>query len=209
VSRHAAARRTALPLPLSVTLAVTAAAVLLGSITGTFAFWSDDGTVASGSLRSGTLDLTFDGNLAGAGANGGTWTNTAFALDTMLPGESVAASFVLRNAGTAGLTYAVSGSATGALAPGLRFSVYAGGAAANAGTAAAGNRAGTCGGAALATDATLGGSASVVVASRRALAAGASETVCLVARLDSSAANSLQGTTAAATLVFDGRQVGG
>lgn len=193
---------------LAVTVAVLAAVVLLGSTQGTFAYWTDDASVASGGLTGGTLDITLDGNLAGSANNGGTWTQSSFALDAMLPGESRAVSFAVRNAGTAGLTYAVSGSATGGLTPGLRFSVYAGGVASNTGTAAAGNRTGTCAGTALATELTLSSSVASLVAGRRALGAGASEQVCLVARLDLGAANSLQGTTSTATIALSGRQVG-
>lgn len=193
---------------LGAAVAVVAAVVLLGSVHGTFAFWTDDVSMQSGGFTGGTLDLTVDGNLAGSANNGGTWTQSTFALDAMLPGESRAVAFDLRNAGTSGLTYAVSGSATGALTPALRFSVYAGGAATNSGTAAAGNRAGSCAGTALASDVTLAAATAVLVASRRPLASGATERICLVGRLDVSAPNSMQGATATAVVAFSARQVG-
>lgn len=206
---HRAAKRPGGPRRvLSALMAVLGAVVLLGSVQGTFAFWSDEASMSTGSLTAGTLDVTLDGNLAGRANDGGTWTQTTFALDAMLPGESRATSFAVRNAGTSGLTYAVAGSATGALAPALRFSVYAGGAAANTGTAAAGNRAGSCAGAAVATDVTLAAASAVLTATRRTLASGASEQVCVIARLTLDAANGMQGATATATFAFNGRQVG-
>jgi hypothetical protein len=193
--------------PRPMTLALAAVA-LLATAHGTLAFWTDDASVASGGLTAAALDVTLDGNLTGTANNGGTWTNSSFALDTMVPGESKAVSFAVGNAGSAPLTYAVTGTATGALATGLRFSVYAGGAASNSGTIANGNRTGTCAGSALVTDATLSAVTATIVSSRRTLASGASETVCVIAKLDSGAANSLQGATATATLGFSGRQVG-
>jgi predicted ribosomally synthesized peptide with SipW-like signal peptide len=205
--RRAERTRRTLPRPRPVTLALAAVA-LLASAHGTFAFWTDDANVQSGGFTAAALDITLDGNLAGAANNGGTWTQNSFALDAMLPGESRAVSFVVANAGTAGLTYAVTGTSTGALATGLRFSIYSGGAATNSGTAAAGNRTGTCAGSSLVTDATLSSVASTLVSTRRPLAVGANETVCVIARLDASAPNSLQGTTATSLLTFTSRQVG-
>ncbi len=195
-------------------LIALAAVVVLAtglSVRGTFAFWTDSATVQGGTFSSGTLDITLDGNLAGAANNGGTWTNTSFALTTMLPGESIAMSFPLRNVGTVPVTYNLVGTGSGGLAAtnGLQYSVAFGVNSANSGTVAAGNRAGTCGGTA-STDAnttllTAGGHTYV---SNRALAAGAQETVCVVARLNSNAPNSLQNLNGSASFLFDAKQVG-
>lgn len=218
MSRHAAPRRRAprraprrsgrSTTPFTVVALVGLAVFLLMPTGGTFAFWSDEGTMRSADFSAGSVDVSLDGNLVGTAANGGTWTQNSFALAAMLPGESKAVSFTVGNAGTTGLTYAIRGSATGALAPALRFSVYVGGTATNTGTAASGNRTGTCAGTALAQNFTLGGVENEVVSQRRTVGAGASETVCVIAKLDSAADNSLQGATGTASFVLDGRQVG-
>lgn len=175
------------------------------SVKGTFAFWTDSATMQTGSFSSGTLDITLGGQLVG---NGGTWNNTAFAVATMMPGESQAVSFAVANNGTVGLTYTVSGTAAGALAPSMQFSVYPG-TASNTGTAAAGNRTGTCTGTALATNQVLSAVSTTLVGTARALAAPAgTENICVIARFNSAAGNNTQGQTMTASLVFDAKQVG-
>lgn len=174
---------------------------------GTFAFWTDSATVTTGSFTSGTLDITLDGKLSGAANEGGTTTLPDFTLSAMVPGESQAVSFPVANAGSVGLTYLVNGSATGALAPEMQFTV-ATGTATNGGTAAAGTRNGTCSGANLATNQVLNGAASPVVATPRALAPSASESICVIARLNTAAVNSAQGKTMNASLIFSSKQVG-
>lgn len=176
---------------------------------GTLAFWTDEATVSSGGFTSGTLDITVNGALAGSG---GSTTVSAFALADMVPGESKSVSFPVANNGSVGLTYVVSGTATGALAPGMRFSVYAGpsAAAGSSGSAANGNRAGTCTGTLVGGPQTLTGTRSTIVGSARSLAAGpaGTENICVIARLDPDADNTLQGTSMTASLVFDAKQVG-
>ena len=62
----------------------------------------------------------------------------------MSPGESFATSFPVRNNGTTGLKYNVTGTGTGglAVAGGMQYAVYFGSTATNTGTEAAGNRVG-------------------------------------------------------------------
>ena len=182
------------------------------SVSGTFASWTDSATMQTGSFTTGTLDITLNGNLVGPGTanNPGTWTNSSFALANLSPGESTATSFPVRNNGSTGLKYTVTGTGTGglAVAGGMQFAVYYGVTAANSGTEAAGNRAGSCGGT-TPTDAngtTLTGSASTF-ATDRVLASGAQETVCIVARLNSTAGNALQGQSMTASLLFNARQL--
>ncbi|MDE0778624.1 MAG: TasA family protein [Nocardioides sp.] len=174
---------------------------------GTFAFWTDQATVTTGSFSSGTLDITLNGQLAGAANNGGTTTLPSFALSNMVPGESQAIAFPVANNGSVGLTYTVNGSATGALAPGMQFTVATGNAG-NTGTAANGNRTGTCSGGNLATNQVLNGTSSTVVGTARSLAVGAQESICVIARLDPQADNGLQGKTMTASLIFNAKQVG-
>lgn len=174
---------------------------------GTFAFWTDDASLTTGTFSSGTLDITLNGQLAGAANNGGSTSLPSFALTNLVPGESQAVSFPVANNGNVGLTYTISGTATGALAPGMQFTVSTG-TATNNGTAANGNRAGTCQNANLATNQTLTATASTLVATARPLTVGASENICVIAKLDPNADNSLQNKTMTANLTFNAKQVG-
>ncbi|WP_139978657.1 TasA family protein [Nocardioides litoris] len=180
------------------------------SVKGTFAFWTDAATASTGSFTSGTLDISVNGALAQQ--NGGTTALTAFKMDTMVPGESVAFSFPVKNEGTVPFTYKVTGTGSGALAVanGLQYAVYFGSAATNTGTAAAGTRAGACG-TATATDSNttpLTSTSATLTNADRTLAPTATETVCVIARLNFNAGNDLQGKSGSATLVLDSKQVG-
>ncbi len=180
------------------------------SVKGTFAFWTDSASVQTGSFTSGTLDVTLSGNLAGAANNGGTWNNTSFALAEMVPGESIAVSFPVRNNGSVPLSYTVAGTGAGGLAVtnGLQYSVAFGVNAANSGSQAGGNRAGACGGTASSdANTTLLTSTSTSLATTRTLAVGTQETVCIVARFNSNAGNGLQGLSGSASLLFDAKQI--
>jgi predicted ribosomally synthesized peptide with SipW-like signal peptide len=172
---------------------------------GSAAYWNDDATLSTGPISSGSLDLTLDGNLAG---QGGTYVKSSFTVANMVPGESFASSVAVGNNGSVGLTYTATGTATGVLATGLTFQVYVGGTAANSGTAAAGNRAGTCGGTSTFGPATLTSTSQSVVSSARTLTAGSQESVCFLVRLPTSAANTLQGQTATSSFVFAAKQFG-
>jgi hypothetical protein len=172
---------------------------------GTLAYWSDQATLSTGPISSGTLDVTLDGTLSG---QGGTYPQTSFALSNMIPGESVASAVSVGNGGSVTLRYTATATASGGLASGLTFQVYAGGTASNTGTAAAGDRAGSCTGASTFGPAVLTGVAQSVIATPRQLAAGGSESVCVVAALPTTAGNALQGTSATGTIVFDAKQLG-
>lgn len=176
---------------------------------GTFAFWTDSATVTTGQFSSGTLDIKLDGALAG---NGGITTPPAFTLTNMVPGESLAFAFPVANAGSVGLTYTAAGTASGDLAPAMRFTV-ATGSMSNTGSAAAGTRAGTCtGGTTLASDRTFDAAPVTVTPTARALVApGAgtsSESICVVVSLPGSTLNEFQGKSLTAGLVFSAKQVG-
>ncbi|GAA0189541.1 hypothetical protein GCM10008944_01000 [Cytobacillus oceanisediminis] len=175
----------------------------LGSV-NTMAFWTDDAVLDAGTIQTGSLDLLVAGNLAGAG---GTTTSPSLALTDMVPGESVAVTVpVQRAASTVGFTYTAKATASGALAPYLRWTVSAG----SAGTASSsGLRTNTCGGTPLVTGVTLTGTASDVIASPRTLSgATMSENICLRVELPSGTANAAQGASATASFVFDATQLG-
>lgn len=191
-------------------LALSAVAVLASgmSVQGTFAFWTDSATVNAGGFTSGTLDITVNGQLSG---QGGTTAIANLALANITPGESVAASFPIANVGTTPLTYNLTGTGSGdlAVANGLQYLVVFGTTATNSGTSTAGNRTGACG-STTATDAntTLLNATAATLASNRALAPGASENVCVIARLNFQAPNALQNKAGNAQLLFDAKQVG-
>src|SRR5690606_32980021 len=66
--------------------AVLSLGLLVGlGVTGTLAYWTDEGAVTTGSLHAARLDLTVNGQLGGAG---GTTTDTSFAIADLVPGES-------------------------------------------------------------------------------------------------------------------------
>lgn len=103
-------------------LALAGGLVLGAGSQGTFAFWSDTDTVASGSFTTGRLDLTVDG----AQGNPTAYAATNLALATMVPGESVAATLTVRNAGDAPFTFRASATKAGDLATPLVVEVLAG-----------------------------------------------------------------------------------
>lgn len=176
---------------------------------GTMAYWTDQGTMTTGDIAAGSLDLRLKDASTLMG-QGGTWPNTDFAASSLIPGESVAFSFPVRNDGTAGFRFSATATASGTLATGLRFTTTHGASAAsNSGSASNGNRAGTCGANTVdSTSVTLSGtSASVINTPGVTLASGASTTVCVIVALDSSAGNALQSATAAATYVFNAVQL--
>ncbi len=192
------------------------------SAQGTFAFFTDQATVTTGSFASGTLDITLDGQLVGPGVanNPGTYTNSSFALPLMVPSESFAYSFPVKNNGTVPLTYTLTGTGAGPLAVtnGMQYAVTFGNATSAASsnvTAANGLREGKCGGVTTTDGNTtlLQGAAVTFGGTSRALAAGAAEQVCIVARFSSAAGNNLQGnagtsTPTTASFLFDAKQVG-
>ncbi len=176
----------------------------LGSVS-TMAYWTDTATMSTGSFTSGSLDLRLQGNLAG---QGGDWTNADLAMSKMIPGESVAVTVpVQRAGGSIGFRYGLSATATGALAPYLRWDVAAGTAGA-AGTSGSGLRTQHCSGAALSTANTLSGDAVELVRDRALTGSAMSETLCLRVELPASAGNAAQAKSATASFVFDATQIG-
>jgi predicted ribosomally synthesized peptide with SipW-like signal peptide len=181
-----------------------ATGMLLGlNVPGTLAYWTDSATVAGGTFSSGTLDMTLDGNQGNPEA----WTNSVMTLGDMVPGESFAASFPVRNDGTVAFTYTATGTASGDLAPELSFQAVVGGDAASNATVG-GLRTGTCAGGTAMVAQTLDATPRTVVGTAQELAAGASQSVCLLVTLSTAAPGSAQGQSATGTLVFAAKQLG-
>ncbi|MBO9521283.1 MAG: hypothetical protein J7518_07075 [Nocardioidaceae bacterium] len=174
----------------------------IGAVT-TLAYWTDTATVNSGTFSSGTLNLKVDGNEGNPTAYG--WST--FNASNLVPGESVAATFQVQNTGTVDFTYTGTGSASGALAPSLRFTVRTGATAGNSG--AAGSRVGTCtGGTAQSSSLTYTGTAQTVAGTAQTVAAGGSQTFCVIATLDAGTALSEGGKSASAQFVVTAKQLG-
>jgi hypothetical protein len=186
-------------------LAGVAAALGVGSVaTGAVAYWAAAASLPGVALTAGDLDLTLDGQLVG---DGGTIVRADLVLADVIPGESIARAIAVGNAGSVPLIWSATGLAEGGLAAHLRFSAYAGGAPSNTGTAAAGDRAGGCSGAILASDVTLGAEPSAL-ASDRVLAVAGTEQLCLVASLPAGTPTTAQGLSAVAEFTFAARNVG-
>lgn len=191
-------------------LYLTVVAVVIaasGAVAGrAWAYWNASATAPGTSLTAGRLDLTINGNLPGFG---GTFANTAMSATGLIPTESVAFQVTLQNAGNVRFRVTATGLATGGLsvASGLQFSVHPGGTAANAGTAAAGTRSGTCSGAATFGPAPLNSSQAVIAAPGVLIAPAGAVPLCIRVALPASAPTALQGQSASATFSFSASQV--
>lgn len=181
--------------------AVLALGLVVGlSPVGTAASWTDNVAVTGTTLRSGTLDLQVnDANAV---------TTATLSMADMVPGATSAEVFRVRNAGTAALTYTITGGLGGAdaaafaSAGALRLSVSAGATRSGAGNAA------TCtGGTALLSDQALTAAtgATLVGTAQGPLAAGAQGApLCFQIAFSAGAPTSLQGRTATATFTVNG-----
>ncbi len=100
--------------------------VLLGvGATGTFAFWTDDVTIAGTTFTSGTIDLQVKDSDAPS--------TTTLAMSAMVPGSTSAEVLTVKNNGTAPLKYTMTGGLTGTdaaaynTATSLKLTIRAGG----------------------------------------------------------------------------------
>lgn len=174
----------------------------LGTVS-TFAYFTDTATVQGATFTAGTLNLKVDGVEGNPTAYG--WS--AFTANNLVAGESVAATFSVQNAGNVDFTYTATGTASGALAPSMRFTVRTGASASNTGSA--GSRVGTCtGGTAQSANLTLSASSQTVAGTAQTVAASGSQTFCVIATLDTGTAASQGGNTASAQFVVNAKQLG-
>lgn len=194
--------------------ALVALGMLLGvTQLGTMASWSDSATVNSGAITSGTLDLT----VGEAAANqltgqGGTWTHSSLAIAGMAPGESIAKLLTVGNGGSIPLTYngtvATSNNALfNATTPGLQVTIYKGSSTATNANATAPNRSGTCDGTVTSVNGTNVSTTPIAInAANITLAASASTTYCVVAKLAAGSPNAMQGQSTTLQFVFNASQ---
>jgi predicted ribosomally synthesized peptide with SipW-like signal peptide len=180
------------------TSARTRAALSLGVVltvgaTGTLAYWTDSATIDGTTFTAGTIDLQVNG------ANPPAYTTLN--LDTMVPGNSMAGTLVVRNNGNVPLKYTATSSSAPAVLSGALVVKVTG----DLNTSGA-SPSKTCGGTALAGAATtLGGAtAAPLLATGRQLQPGLSETICIQVTLPTNADPSLQGKTSAVSFTFTG-----
>jgi predicted ribosomally synthesized peptide with SipW-like signal peptide len=170
-------------------------------VASTSAYWTDEGTITGGTISSATLDLTAGPttgaeNLPGTGPNN--WNSGALALSNLIPNESVAQAFVVRNSGVAPLRFnATVSSTTNDLTSGtsgLQVQVYDNGTTVtSSGTQAAGNRTASCNGTlAFSGYVSTTASGNVFTADIPLATTGATHNVCVRAWLNSAAGNALQ-----------------
>ncbi|MCL8027371.1 hypothetical protein [Nocardioides bruguierae] len=159
-------------------------------VTSTQASWTDTVAVGGATITTGTLDLRVDGSDAVASFDD-------LSLAGLVPGSSTAAVLTLENSGTVPLAWTAASSGTDApLLGGLVVDVT--GATTVTGTGSAR----TCGGTSLAgVTGSLGGT---LVGTKRQIAAGGSETVCVEVTLPLTAPVSLAGHSTDLTLTFTG-----
>lgn len=176
----------------------------LGGV-NTLALWTDTATMNTGTITSGSLDMTLQGNLTGPG---GTWNNTSFTFTNMIPGESYAVTIpVQRAANTAPFSYTMTGAMTGALAQHVRWNVVSG--SANTQTVSStGIRTQACTGTSVVSNVTLSSTQANVIGTPRPIAGSTySESLCLRVELPASAGNTAQSLTGSATFVFNATQI--
>lgn len=164
----------------------------LGSV-GTLATWSDDAAVGTGTISSGALDLLLNNELTG---QGGTVTSTELGRGTLGPGSTAADVVTVRNGGSVPFTYSVNATATGTLAPQLRWIVRQNGTV--SGT--------TCTGGTIVSNSVAWSATATSVAAGVALTPGQTRSYCVQVTLPTTAPSSVQGTAAAAVMTFSAGQ---
>lgn len=185
--------------------------------TGTMAYWTDEATIKSGTLKAGTLDLTVGATVADSNnlqGTGGQYDYSTLTISNLVPGESIARPFVVRNFGTTALTFNgfiyTTNNDLVSVAGGLRVAIYAGGTPTDTGTEAAGNRSGTCPNGTLLRDQAVSMTTNNVGIEPSAflLAPGTTRSYCALIRLDAAAPNALQGKITQLVIRLDAKQVG-
>ena len=191
MSKHAARETTPTrgKIILGVVASVVALTVLLGS-QGSLAFWRTSGTVPGVKLDSGTIDLTVADNQQGTGSG---YAVSSLAVANLLPGETIAATVKINNAGSSDFTWTPTASAGGPLGSSLVVTMTTGAATVGQTTYP---RTTTCGGSAV----TSGGTGA------RLNRGGASQTLCVQVGLPMSAPSSAQGASGTVTVAIAAKQ---
>ncbi len=183
---------------------------------GTMAYWTDTATIRSGPIQTGTLDLTVGATVAESSqlpGQGGTFEYSQLTIANLIPGESIARPFVVRNSGSVSFRYnaTIATENNNLVAPGsgLQVQIYVDGAPTNGGTEAAGNRSGTCTGTLVSTQlvSTSTGTVNIHAADQN-LAPNGTRTYCARIQLLGSSPNSLQGQGTSLIIGLNATQLG-
>lgn len=176
---------------------LAATVVGVGSL-GTYAFWTDEATLASGTITSGTLDLSVNG------ATATTFTWTTLTMSDMAPGESKAAAVTLQNTGTTPFTLSATGRLSGAATlTVLTFTPTLGG---SPTTDTVYPKQEACTGGTAGSPVVLTGTDQAFLPTTAVVPPGESRTLCVVALLPANADNSAQGKTTTATFTVSAVQ---
>lgn len=170
----------------------------IGTVGGTFAFWTDSVTIEGTSFTSGTLDLQVDG--------ADSHVSTTLSMTAMAPGSTSAEVVTVANAGDVPLRYSVAGGLTGgdsasyAGAEALRLTIVKDGTRSGSGNSA------TCTGGTtlLATTPLTSVAGTSLLSARGPLDAADAESLCLQVTLAPDAASSLQGKTTNLSVTLSG-----
>ncbi|MEX0428698.1 hypothetical protein AB3X52_13800 [Nocardioides sp. DS6] len=193
----------------SLGLAAASLAVVALTTNGSWAFWTDSSTVTGGALTAGTMDL----QLQTTNPNGAVGLATAYsasdiAVSGLTPSEARAFPVTVKDVGNADFTYAATvtqgtSPSWGYAAGDITVRFYAGTPDTSDTTYPIQQ---TCGGTALTAAVAVGTSGTTVIPSRR-LAAGASESLCVVVTMATTASNADQGQSGSLRFDFTATQV--
>lgn len=177
--------------PVRVRAALSLGVVLSVGTMGTMAYWTDSVTVQGTMFSAGTIDLKVENS-------DGPVSFTTINLANMVPGNTTAGVLEIKNAGSASLKYDAVSSATNADGKDLRGTLVV---KVTGDTATTGSKPSqTCSGSALAGTGTSLNAA--LITTKRLLAAGASERLCLQVTLPAAAPSALQGAATEVTITF-------
>lgn len=203
---------TSRPMRLFLIAAVTA--TLLTGLQTTAAYWTDQHSSTGFTIQSSNLDLTVGPSAAQqhlSGTADATWTSPGMSFSTLFPGESLATTIVITNAGgtamDANAVISVSSGALSSGANGLHLTIYDNSSAgATSGSLAAMNRQTTCTGGTQIASIYPTTTEVTIWPSNIELAVGANRSLCIRAQLPATAPQSLQHASTTINLRFHAQQ---
>ena len=212
------ARRSARLSSVHVRLLLCLGVFALPAGVGTMAYWTDTATIQSSAIQSGTLDLTV-GTTAGDADNlagqGGTYEYSQLTIANLVPGESIARPFAVKNGGNVpftynGTIYTVNNNLVAA-GSGLRVQIYVDRTTepVNTGAEETGNRSGTCSGTEVSNQAVSTSTNTVNLHSAdQPLAVGSTRLYCARISMHIDSPNTLQGRSTALNIGLNAKQLG-
>ncbi|WP_067432008.1 SipW-dependent-type signal peptide-containing protein [Nocardioides jensenii] len=175
-----------------------------GSI-GTYAYWSDTAVVTGGPITSGAMDLQFDTN--GAVGNGAGYAKTTITWTGLAPDERKAFNLTVKNVGNPPFTYLAT--ATRGVSPTWTFTGSPITVQLYAGTAVADTtypQQDSCTGSPLGTAQAVDTTNKPLISTAQEIAAGGTQSICIIVGLDPAADNANQSKTGSVSLTFTANQ---